>query len=77
MENIPDFLIETPCPFCEGADIVVASSEGLAWVRCNICEAEGPLAMADGGDTDAAIEKAIRAWKRATHIPAEPKQKEA
>lgn len=31
-----------PCPFCGSTDLHEYDQEGIAWVGCNNCNAEGP-----------------------------------
>lgn len=43
-----------PCPFCGGTELYPHDQEGIAWIECCDCNAEGP--------TTEFIREAIEAW---------------
>lgn len=43
-----------PCPFCRSTDLYDHEQEGIAWIECCDCNAEGP--------TTESIDDAVNAW---------------
>lgn len=41
-EDCPEMPDLKPCPFCGSIEASLFSIEGLSWVECNCCSAQGP-----------------------------------